>query len=164
MHKIMLVILLLMPFMVWDAAVYMMRKAGDTSSGRRSEILRHFTEKDIELGREHVRRHNQLLPFSRLLFYAFYAVLLFGGLGVRLESWLLSPTGGRWYLALLLFVFLLLVARVLIYMPLSAYRERMRLRKTSASFNFSNEYSDPILTPGDITLLKAVPWTSTPVP
>jgi len=123
MPKILLVILLLAPFMAWDAAVYMMRMTGDTSTERRSEILRHFNENDIEVGREHVIRHNRLFPFSRLLFYAFYAALLFGGLGARLESLLLGPAGGRWYLALPLFVLVLLAAQILIYMPLSAYRE-----------------------------------------
>jgi len=123
MPKILLAILLLTPFMAWDAAVYMMRMTGDTSTERRSEILRHFNENDIEVGREHVVRHNRLFPFSRLLFYVFYAVLLFGGLGARLESLLLGPAGGRWYLALPLFVLVLLAAQILIYMPLSAYRE-----------------------------------------
>jgi STE24 endopeptidase len=123
MPKILLIILLLAPFMAWDAAVYVMRMAGDTSTERRSEILRHFNENDIEVGREHVIRHNCLFPFSRFLFYVFYASLLFGGLGTRLESSLLAPTGGRWYLALPLFVLVLLAVQILIYMPLSAYRE-----------------------------------------
>ena len=123
MSKLVLVILLLAPFVAWDAAVYVMRMAGDTSAERRNEVLRHFDENDIASGREHVVRHNRLLPFSRLLFYAFYAALLFGGLGAWLENWLLGPTAGRWYLALPLFILVLLAVQILLYMPLSAYRE-----------------------------------------
>ncbi|MBN2288412.1 MAG: hypothetical protein JXQ83_03700, partial [Candidatus Glassbacteria bacterium] len=78
MSKLLLVIILIAPFLAWDAAVYLMREHGDTSPQRRAEVLRHFTSQDIETGRSHVLRHNQLFPFYRLLFYAFYIVLLFG--------------------------------------------------------------------------------------
>ncbi|HUU29546.1 MAG TPA: M48 family metallopeptidase [archaeon] len=123
MPKILLVILILAPFIAWDAAVYVMRQQGDRSLERRSEVLRHFTQDDIKTGRDHLLRHNRLFPFYRLLFYAFYTALLFGGLGVRLENSLLQPVGGRWYLALPLFILALLAARTLLYMPVSAYSE-----------------------------------------
>jgi len=133
MVKILLVVLLLAPFVAWDAAVFLMRARGDTDPGRRAEILRHFSEEDIETGRSHITRHNRLFPFYRLLFYAFYIVLLFGGLAARLESMLLPLTGGRWYLALLLFVLILLAARTLLYMPLSAYSEFVIQRQAGLS-------------------------------
>ena len=121
MSKVLLVILLLAPFVAWDVAVYLMRQQGDTAAGRRTEILRHFTEEDIEIGRSHTMRHNRLFPFYRFLFYAFYIALLFGSLAARAESALLPMTGGRWYLALPLFVLVVLAARTLLYMPLAAY-------------------------------------------
>jgi len=123
MPKILLVILLLTPFVAWDVAVWVMRNRGDCSVERRTEILRHFTEEDIQRGRDHILRHNRLFPFYRMLFYAFYAALLFAGLAARLEGSLLGMVGGRWYLALPLFIFVLLSARTLLYMPLSAYSE-----------------------------------------
>src|SRR3989339_1489574 len=111
MPKMLLVVLLLAPFLTWDAAVYVLRSRGDSSPQRRSEILRHFTQQDIEQGREHIVRHNRLFPYSRLLFYAFYGLLLFGALGARLEHALLPLAGGRWYFALPLFLLFLLAAQ-----------------------------------------------------
>ncbi|MEA1997664.1 MAG: M48 family peptidase, partial [Gemmatimonadota bacterium] len=49
--------------------------------------------------------------------------LLFCGLGAGIESSLLPVVGGRWYYALPLFILALLVARTLLYMPVSAYSE-----------------------------------------
>jgi STE24 endopeptidase len=133
MTKVLLVILLVAPFVAWDVAVYLMRERGDTAPERRAVILRHFTEEDIETGRNHITRHNNLFPFYRLLFYAFYIVLLFGGLGARLESSLLPMAADRWYLALPLFVLTLLAARTLLYMPLSAYSEFVIQREAGLS-------------------------------
>ncbi len=133
MSKVLLVILLLAPFLAWDAAVYLMRERGDTAAVRRSEILRHFTEEDIEIGRSHTLRHNRLFPFYRFVFYAFYIALLFGGLAARAESALMPVTGGRWYLALPLFVLMLLAARTLLYMPLAAYSEFVIQRQAGLS-------------------------------
>jgi len=123
MSRIAVVLLILAPFVAWDAAAWVMRSRGDTSQARRSEVLRHFTEQEIAVGREHVVRHNRLFPFYRIIFYAFYAALLFGGLAGRLESWLLSLLGGRWYCALPVFLLALLAAQVLVYLPFSIYRE-----------------------------------------
>ncbi|MEA2064041.1 MAG: M48 family metallopeptidase [Gemmatimonadota bacterium] len=133
MNKILLVILLLAPFMVWDATVYFLRARGDTSTERRAEILRHFTGEDIATGRGHLERHNRMFPFYRLLFYAFYAAVLFGGLGARLESALMPVTGGRWYLALPVFVLVLLTVRSLLYMPLLAWSEFVIQRQAGLS-------------------------------
>ena len=123
MPKLLLVIILLTPFIAWDAASYVLRQRGDTSPARRQEILRHFSERQIETGRQHIVRHNKLVPFYRAIFYLFYGLLLFAGLGGRLETGLLGVTGGRWYVALPLFVLILLVIQTLLYVPLSAYRE-----------------------------------------
>ena len=133
MTKVLLVILLVAPFVAWDVAIYLMRERGDTAPERRAEILRHFTEEDIETGRNHITRHNNLFPFYRLLFYAFYIVLLFGGLAARLESSLLPMAADRWYLALPLLVLTLLAARTLLYMPLSAYSEFVIQREAGLS-------------------------------
>ena len=123
MSKVILALILLSPFVAWDAALYFMQSRGDRSIERQGEILRHFTQKEISTGREHVLRHNRLFPFYRLLFYAFYAALLFAGLGARLENSLLPLAGGRWQLALPLFILVILTARTLLYMPVSAYSE-----------------------------------------
>ena len=133
MPKLLLVVLLLLPFVTWDAAIYVMRSRGDSSPERRSEILRHFTQQDIEQGREHIVRHNRLFPFGRLLFYAFYGLLLFCALGARLENALLPLAGGRWYFALPLFLLFLLVVQQALYLPLSAYREFVIEREAGLS-------------------------------
>ena len=123
MPKLLLVIILLAPFVAWDAASYIMRQRGDTSPVRRAEVLRHFSEQQITTGRDHIMRHNKLVPFYRAIFYLFYGLLLFAGLAGKLESSLLGITSERWWLALPLFVLALLVAQTLLYLPLSAYRE-----------------------------------------
>lgn len=123
MPKLLLVIILLAPFIAWDAATYTLRQRGDTDPARRQEILRHFSEQQIETGRRHITRHNALVPFYRAIFYLFYGLLLFAGLAGRLETTLLDVTGGRWWAALPLFVLILLVAQTLLYVPLSAWRE-----------------------------------------
>ncbi len=123
MPKLLLVILLLAPFVAWDAACFILRERGDTSPARRTEVLRHFSQRQIETGRDHLLRHNKLTPFYRVIFYLFYGLLLFAGLAGKLESFLLGLTGGRWWAALPLFVLALLVAQTLLYLPLSAYRE-----------------------------------------
>ncbi|HLA41409.1 MAG TPA: M48 family metallopeptidase [Candidatus Glassbacteria bacterium] len=123
MPKVALVILLLAPFVAWDAAGYLLRARGDTSPGRRAEILLHFEERDIAAGREHVVRHNRLFPFYRIIFYAFYSALLFGGLAGWLESRLLPLVGGRWYCALPLFLLTINLTLSLLYLPFSVYRE-----------------------------------------
>ena len=133
MPKMLLVVLLLAPFLTWDAAVYVLRSRGDSSPQRRSEILRHFTQQDIEQGREHIVRHNRLFPYSRLLFYAFYGLLLFGALGARLENALLPLAGGRWYFALPLFLLVLLAVQQALYLPLAAYREFVIEREAGLS-------------------------------
>ncbi|MFC1613775.1 M48 family metallopeptidase, partial [Gemmatimonadota bacterium] len=133
MSKILLIILLLAPFVSWDLAVFLMREHGDTKPERRAEILRYFSEEDIEVGRKHITRHNSLFPFYRLLFYVFYIVLLFGTLAARLESALMPVAGGRWYLALPLFILVLLAARTLLYLPLSAYSEFVIQRQAGLS-------------------------------
>ncbi len=123
MPKLLLVIILLAPFVAWDAASYIMRQRGDTSPVRRAEVLRHFSEQQITTGRDHLLRHNKLVPFYRVIFYLFYGVLLFAGLAGKMENSLLEFTSGRWWLALPLFVLALLLAQTLLYLPLSAYRE-----------------------------------------
>lgn len=132
------VILFLAPFVVWDAAVYLMRARGDRSIERRREILRHFTEEDIAVGRDHVLRHNQLYPISRALSYGFVIALLFCGLGARLEARLLPLVGGRWYLALPLFLLVVFGIGTLLSMPLSAYR----------TFVIEREFELSTITPG----------------
>ena len=121
--KIFYILLLLLPFIIWDISVWRMRAVGDRSESRREEILRHFTQEDINVGREHVERHNRLFPIYKLLFYLFFTVLLFGGLAAGLENRLMALTGERWYLALILFVGTVLLAQTLLYLPVSAYSE-----------------------------------------
>ncbi len=123
MPKLLLVIILLAPFVAWDAAGYIMRQRGDTSPERRAEVLRHFSEQQIDTGRDHLLRHNKLTPFYRVIFYLFYGLLLFAGLAGKLEISLLGLSSGRLWLALPLFVLVILLAQTLLYLPLSAYRE-----------------------------------------
>ena len=128
-----LYMLLLCPFVVWDAALFVLRLRGDSSRRRREQILRHFTEEDIAIGRAFARERNRLFPLSRVLFYLFFGVLLFGGVGARAEQWLLGIVGGSWLLALPLFVLLLLLARGLLYLPLEAYAEFVIQRRAGLS-------------------------------
>ncbi|MCE5272534.1 M48 family metallopeptidase [bacterium] len=133
MARVLLIAALLAPFVAWDAAVYLMRARGDRSPLRLEEVLRHFTEKDIDTGRELVQRRNVLFPVYRVLFYALYCALLFAGLGARLEASLLPWAGGRWWLALPLFVLAVLVIRTLIFSPVAAYSEFVIQRQAGLS-------------------------------
>ncbi|MFC1544795.1 M48 family metallopeptidase [Gemmatimonadota bacterium] len=123
MPKLLLIIILLAPFVAWDATSYVLRERGDTDPARRQEILRHFSQQQIETGRQHVLRHNKLVPIYRAIFYLFYGLLLFAGLAGRLEGALLIVTSGRWYLALPLFVLVILLCQIILYLPLAAWRD-----------------------------------------
>ena len=123
MPKIFYILILLLPFIIWDVSVWRMRAAGDRSESRREEILRHFTQDDIRTGREHVKKSNQLFPVYKALFYLFYGVLLFGAVAAGLESRLMDFTGGRWYLALIIFIGIVLLAQKAVFLPVSAYHE-----------------------------------------
>ena len=125
--------LLLCPFVVWDATLYILVRRGDRCPRRRAQILRHFSETDISIGRALALKRNQLFPLSRALFYLFFGALLFGGLGARSEQWLLGMVGGSWLLALPLFVLLLLLGRVLLSLPLAAYAEFVIQRRAELS-------------------------------
>ena len=133
MTRLLLIAVLLAPFVAWDAAVYIMRARGDQSQSRREQVLRHFSEKDILTGRELVTRRNTLFPIYRIIFYALYYALLFAGLGARLESALLPLTGGRWWLALPLFVLAVLLLRTFLYAPVAAYSEFVIQRQAGLS-------------------------------
>lgn len=128
-------LLLLLPFLVWDGLRFVLRRRGDRSPTRRAEILRHFTEEDIEAGRAHLLRHNQLFPVSRCLFYGFFALLLLGGWGDRLEAAILGldAVGGRWALALPVFLLAVTTAWILVHLPVSAYREFVIQRQAGLS-------------------------------
>ena len=123
MRPLLLMLLLLLPFMLWDLAACLMRRRGDRSPERRARLLRHFSEEEIQAGRRHVRAHNRLAPLSRLLFYGYFLALLPGGLGSRLEAYLLPLVGGHWVLALPLFLLCVLLAWVVLHLPLDYYRE-----------------------------------------
>ena len=125
--------LLLGPFLLWDLAVYLLRRRGDRSPGRRAAVLRHFTEEGLAAGRAHLRRQNQLVPLARLVHYGFYGALLMGGLAVRLEGWLLEVCGGSWALVLPLFLLALLVARLALGLPIAAYAEFVIQRQAGLS-------------------------------
>jgi STE24 endopeptidase len=126
--------LLLLP-MIWDGLRLVLRRRGDRSSARRAEVLRHFTEEDIDTGRAQVLRHNRLFPISRALFYGFFAVLLFAGGGYRLETTILGldMVGGSWVLALPFFLLVLLTAWILVHLPVAAYRELVIQRQAGLS-------------------------------
>ena len=127
------VLLLLVPFVIWDALLYVLRRRGDRCPRRKELLLRHFTEEEIAVGRAHTLERLRLYPFSRALFYLTFGVLLFGGLGARVEAWLLALVGGSWLLALPLFVLLLLAGRGLLYLPLEAYDEFAIQRRAGLS-------------------------------
>ena len=128
-----LVMALLLPFIAWDAARYLLRRRGDRSAARRQLALRHFTEQDIAVGRSHTLEHNRLFPISRALFYLLFGALLMGGIGARAEAWVLGLVGGSWALALPLLLLLLLLSHGLLHLPLAAYSEFVIQRRAGLS-------------------------------
>ncbi len=138
MSKLVLVLLLLAPFVAWDSTLYLLRRQGEQSPQYQRQVREYFSTEEIATGREHVLRHNVLFPSYRVIFYAFFGLLLFLGLGARLEAALLPWVGGRWYLALPLFILILLTARLLLHLPLSAYAE----------FGIERELGLSTITPG----------------
>lgn len=125
--------LLLLPFVLWDAVLFILRRRGDPSATRRTLLLRHFCEADLEIGRKHILHHLQLYPFSRVLHYLGFILVLFAGLGGSLEAAVLDMSGDRWLAALPLFVGILLAASELASLPLAAYREFVVERKAGLS-------------------------------
>lgn len=125
--------LLLVPFMLWNLAAYLMRRRGDRSPERRAALLRHFSQEELEAGRHHVQVHNRLAPLSRALFYGYFLALLPGGLASRLEESLLSLLGGQWLLALPAFLLCVLLLWTVLSLPLDAYRELVIERELGLS-------------------------------
>ena len=123
MHPVLAMLLLLVPFILWDLAAFLLRRRGDDSPERRERLLCHFTEEELVAGRHHVTMHNRLVPISRALFYFYFLALLPGGLGSRLEEALLLLLGGYWVLALPAFVLCILLFWTALHLPLDAYRE-----------------------------------------
>ncbi len=123
MGSVLTSLLLLLPFLLWDLAAYLLRRRGDRSPERRAALLRHFTGEELEAGRRHVLIHNRLVPLSRALYYAYFVALLPGGLGSWMEQQLLHLTGGRWVLALPLFLLAVMLLWTVTRLPLEAYRE-----------------------------------------
>lgn len=124
--------LVLLPFVLLDAVVFLLRRRGDPSPARRAELLRHFTDEDLAVGRAQALRRLRLMPWGRLLFYGFFGALLFGGLAARLEAGLLGLVG-HWAAALPLFVVGLLLAWSLVTLPLEAYAELVMERQAGLS-------------------------------
>ena len=120
------------PFVLWDAALFLLRRRGDRSPRRLAAVRRHFGARDVALGRAHASRHNRLFPAGRLLFYAFFVAALPAGGAARLESWLLALTG-HWSAALPLFVLALLLSWGTLNLPLEACRELVVLRREGLS-------------------------------
>jgi len=133
MRPVLVMLLLLVPFILWDLAAYLMRRRGDRSPERRERLLRHFTEEELAAGRRHVQAHNRLVPISRALFYGYFLALLPGGLGARLEAWLLLLLGGHWALALPAFLLCVLLFWSALHLPLAAYRELVIERELGLS-------------------------------
>lgn len=125
-------LLLLVPFIAWEAVIFLLRWRGDRSLARRAAVLAHFSWEDVLAGREHVKRRLVLFPWSRLAFYGFFALVLFSGLAARLEAWLLALLG-HWAIALPLFVLALLLAWSLITLPIGVYSELVIERKAGLS-------------------------------
>jgi len=123
-------LLLLVPFIAWDMVIYLLRLRGDRSLRRRAAVLRHFSWEDVLIGREQTRRRMRLFPWSRLVFYVLFALVV--GLGARAEAWLLALTG-HWAAALPLFVLLLLLAWALLTLPVAAYSELVIERRAGLS-------------------------------
>jgi STE24 endopeptidase len=153
-------VLLLVPFVLWDVILYILRRRGDTSAARRGEVLRHFTEEDIAAGREQVKRRLVLYPLGRLLYYGVFGALLFGGLGARLEAVLLQ-LAGHWALALPLYVLCILATWSLLQLPLAAaselYIERRAGLSTTTLGTFLADQAKGLVVGWILTTLVAFP-------
>ena len=153
-------ILLLLPFVAWDIGVYLLRRRGDLSAHRRQDLLRHFTEAEIATGRDQVRRRLALHPVSRLIFYAGFGVLLFGGLAARLEARVLELSG-HWALALPLFLLAILFGWSLLRLPLAVISEFVIERRaglsTTAPGTFAADQLKGLVVGWVLTVLFALP-------
>ncbi len=125
--------LFLLPFLIWDALLFVMRQRGDRTPERRTEILRHFSEEDIAIGRKHTLDHNQLTPLSRSLFYLYFCVMLFGGVSAFAESESFKLANGSWLIALPLYILFLILTSTVLFSPVEAYREFVIERRAGLS-------------------------------
>ncbi|RHX83832.1 M48 family metallopeptidase [Leptospira stimsonii] len=94
---------------------------GNNSPQLHEEILKYFTEADIQKGIEYARSGFFASVLSDLLDFVVAGIFVFSPLSVRLESYLEKRTGNRFYLTVLFFFLIFSSVQFLISIPFQYY-------------------------------------------
>ncbi|EMJ97741.1 M48 family metallopeptidase [Leptospira alstonii] len=94
---------------------------GNDSSQLHEQILKYFTQEDVQKGIEYARRGFFASVLSDLIDFVVAGLFVFSPLSVRLEEWIEKKTGGRFYLTVLLFFFVFCAIQFLISIPFQYY-------------------------------------------
>ncbi len=94
---------------------------GNNSPQLHEEILKYFTETDIQKGIEYARSGFFASVLSDLLDFVVAGIFVFSPLSVRLESYLEKRTGNRFYLTVLFFFLIFSAVQFLISIPFQYY-------------------------------------------
>ncbi|RHX87078.1 M48 family metallopeptidase [Leptospira stimsonii] len=94
---------------------------GNNSPQLHEEILKYFTETDIQKGIEYARSGFFASVLSDLLDFVVAGIFVFSPLSVRLESYLEKRSGNRFYLTVLFFFLIFSAVQFLISIPFQYY-------------------------------------------
>ncbi|MBM9575851.1 M48 family metallopeptidase [Leptospira sp. 201903070] len=94
---------------------------GDNSSQLHEQILKYFTEVDIQKGIEYARSGFFASVLSDLLDFVVAGLFVFSPLSMKLESYLEKKTGNRFYLTVLFFFLIFSAVQFLISIPFQYY-------------------------------------------
>ncbi|AOP33109.1 peptidase [Leptospira tipperaryensis] len=94
---------------------------GDNSSQLHEQILKYFTETDIQKGIEYARSGFFASVLSDLLDFVVAGIFVFSPLSTKLESFLEKKTGNRFYLTVLFFFLIFNAVQFLISIPFQYY-------------------------------------------
>lgn len=99
----------------------MLSYLGDNSPELTSRLLTYFSEENIQKGIQYGQRGFLVSFISKIINFGLLGFLVFTMFGVKIEQYLNSKTGNRYYLTVLLFVLLLSVGEFLISLPFLYY-------------------------------------------
>ncbi|EMY79467.1 peptidase, M48 family [Leptospira weilii serovar Ranarum str. ICFT] len=94
---------------------------GDNSLQLHEQILKYFTQEDVQKGIEYARRGFFASVLSDLIDFVVAGFFVFSPLSARLEERIEKKTGGRFYLTVLFFFFVFCAIQFLISVPFQYY-------------------------------------------
>ncbi|TGL76751.1 M48 family metallopeptidase [Leptospira yasudae] len=94
---------------------------GDSSPQLHEQILKYFTQEDVQKGIEYARSGFFASVLSDLIDFVVAGLFVFTPLSVRLEEAIEKKTGNRFYLTVLLFFFVFSAIQFLISIPFQYY-------------------------------------------